>query len=85
MCCVYGEILVDPVHLTSWRITPCRLSASLYSVYSQPSQLPSGERLLKLEDAPLRSEKPPFIMAICNILKERDIEKLYKNTSISER
>ena len=47
MVCFYGEDLLAPRPTPKWRTTPCRLSATAYSVYSQlPSILeailPSG-------------------------------------------
>ena len=38
--CFYGEHLIYPL---SWRTTSCRLSATAYSIYSQPSLI-SGSR-----------------------------------------
>jgi len=37
---VYGEELLAPAKLTSWKITSCRLFAIAHSLYSQLSSVP---------------------------------------------
>jgi hypothetical protein len=56
----YGEELLAPPQPPSWRTTPCRLSATAYSIYSQLPTIPGG-RLLhpQPEDAPCRGDKGP--------------------------
>jgi hypothetical protein len=44
----------------SWRTTPCRLSATAYSIYSQLPSIPGGCVLHpQPEDAPCRGDKGP--------------------------
>jgi hypothetical protein len=38
----YGEGLLTPCPTPSWRTTPCRLSATAYSVYSQLPYVAGG-------------------------------------------
>jgi hypothetical protein len=49
--------LLAPAQPPSWRVTPCRLSATAYSTYSQLPSI-SGGRLLypQPEDAPCSSD-----------------------------
>jgi hypothetical protein len=56
----YGEELLAPRPTPSWRTTPCRLSATAYSIYLQLPSI-SGGRLLhpQPEDAPCRGDKGP--------------------------
>jgi hypothetical protein len=52
--------LIPHAQPSSWRTTPCRVSVTAYSVYSQLPSV-SGGRLLHshLEDAPYRDDKRP--------------------------
>jgi hypothetical protein len=51
------------IFVTSWGTTPCRLSPTIYSIYSQLRSIP-GERLLhpQPEDAPCRVDKGPTLI-----------------------
>jgi hypothetical protein len=54
----YGEELLAPRQ--SWRTTPCRLSATAYSVYSQLPSISGGHLLHpQPEDTPCRGDKGP--------------------------
>jgi hypothetical protein len=54
----YGEELL--AHLLSWRTSPCQLSATAYSIYSQLPSISGGRFLHPLpEDAPCRGDKGP--------------------------
>jgi hypothetical protein len=51
----YGEELLDPRPTSKWRTTPCRLSATAYSIYSHLPFIPGGCLLHpQPEDAPCR-------------------------------
>jgi hypothetical protein len=54
------EVVSPPAQPPSWRTTPCRLSETAYSIYSQLPSIP-GVRLLQpqREDAPCRGDKGP--------------------------
>jgi hypothetical protein len=58
----YDEELKSHAQPPSWRTTPCRLSATAYSVYSQPPSIYGG-RLLhpQPEDAPCHGDKGPTL------------------------
>jgi hypothetical protein len=56
----YGELLLAPTPNPKLRNSPCRLSATAYSIYSQLPSV-SGGRFLhpQPEDAPCRGDKGP--------------------------
>jgi hypothetical protein len=53
-------VVSPPAQPPSWRVTPCRLSSTAYSIYSQLLSI-SGGRLLysQHEDVPCRGDKGP--------------------------
>jgi hypothetical protein len=55
-----GELVASPPQLPSWRITPCRLSTTAYTLYSKLPSI-SGGLLLhpQPEDTPCRGDKGP--------------------------
>jgi hypothetical protein len=56
----YGGGLLDPTQPPSWRATPCQLSATAYSIYSQLPSISGGHLLYSQpEDASCRGDKGP--------------------------
>jgi len=62
-----GEDLLDPHPLRSWRTTPCRLSSTAYSIYSQ---LPSILEAVPPSAAwgPCRGDRDPLVMDLVLVL-----------------
>jgi hypothetical protein len=67
----YGEELLTPRPTPSWRSTPCRLSATAYSVYSQLPSISGGrvlQRNLKTRHAVVTRDPPNMALStLCNI------------------
>jgi hypothetical protein len=54
--------LLAPRPTPSWRTTPCRLSTTVYSIYSQlPPHIRGRSSIRKPEDAPCRGDRNPLI------------------------
>jgi hypothetical protein len=60
--CFYGEeLLTPPPNPQSWRTTPCLLSATVYSIYSQIPSISEIVPPTATEDAPCRADTDPSI------------------------
>jgi hypothetical protein len=60
LCFFFTMGLLTPFQPPSWMTTPCRLSATAYSIYSQLPSISEGRLLYpQPEDAPRRGDRGP--------------------------
>jgi len=64
MAVFYGEDVLASRSTPSWRIIPCRLSATAYSIYTQLPSIVEAFLHPQPEEAPCRGDRDPHITAM---------------------